>query len=281
MNPLLSTVFLLILSLFTNCLDDSSACNEKIGEVASDVDSMINDTEIQTGLCDGPIMFEDPALEKCVLDFYDMDEDGFISGSSEALGITELYCYTGFQPYSSLSGLECAQNLRLVFLNSGYISDLSPIKSLSRLNTVILNGQKISDISGFVNPKGILNIELFGSPITDVVAEQLRAFTNLKSVALSSTDITSVEALAQLQHLEFISIYHTQVEDIAPLKVLKKLRILQASYAHITDPTVLLALHLKSLYLIGNPIDCEKYADVLAQLRAQTEWNDLDELCPP
>lgn len=169
------------------------------------------------------VIFADPNLETAVRSTLGVPS-GPIS-PTHMLALTELNATT--QNISSLSGLEYATNLTMLFLGSNRISDLTPIAGLTGLTTLNVGYNSIADIT------------------------PLQGLTNLVALILSANDIANVAPLSDLTELNTLLLDNNNVGDVAPIAGLTKLALLFLSGNAIDDATPFAGLVNLSVLSLG------------------------------
>ena len=97
------------------------------------------------------------------------------------------------EPIQNLTGLEFAENLRILRIYGYQISDISVLKDLTNLRVLNLRFNNISDVSA------------------------LAGLTNLTFLSLRFNNISDVSALSGLTKLEYLDIAHNLISDFSPI----------------------------------------------------------------
>ena len=176
---------------------------------------------------------------------------------------------------NALSHLDRVEDLRLLTISDGNLTNLEPLKQLSNLQ--VLTIAPASGITSLEPLKGLKRLEWFGlddAPgLMDL--EPLRSLTGLEQISLASatgitsleplkglasfmrlnlrgaTAITKLEPLMNLTNLRHLNLSHTRVSNLESLRTLTKLVKLDLSNnALITDLESLKGLtNLRELYI--------------------------------
>jgi internalin A len=189
-----------------------------------------------------------------------------------------------------LRGLHGLVNLTL---SSNDIADVQPLAGLTTLPWLDLSRNQIADVTPLSAMTGLTSLTLSGNPVGALGS--LAALPNLAALYLDSCHIGRVDALSTLSTLTTLSLNDNEILDIAPLSRLAGLAGLQLSSNLINDLTPLTGLtHLTlvnlqnnriqtlapldanpglatgaTIYLAGNPIDCQAQAPNIAALRSR------------
>lgn len=159
---------------------------------------------------------------------------------------------------SNLTGLEHANNLRQLVLNTNQISDITTIAELTELRVLSLRSNQITDIRA------------------------LAGLTQLETLFLESNQITDISALTELTQLERLSLFSNRISDISPLRGLTQLDILSLGENQISNINPLSELtQLTELYFWSNQIKDISPLSELTQL--ETLWlgsNQISNLVP-
>ncbi len=135
-----------------------------------------------------------------------------LGSSQDKTSVRDLtYLTPNHEPYASLAGIECLENLEWVSLSYLFpegerpVIDLSPLASLPKLTE--------------------LRLTTIGFSHLEVLADG-----PLRDLALSSVEVDSLEALRGFGQLEQLDLYDVDVSDLAPLSDLDSLRSLTLDY---------------------------------------------------
>ncbi len=103
-----------------------------------------------TGDTSKEIAIKDAKLKKVLLDNYDIDNDKKIT-EQDMINLIDIDAYNC--EIESLSGLEKATNLKVVYLSRNYIKDITPILNLTNIESIELSQNMLTDISCIANAK--------------------------------------------------------------------------------------------------------------------------------
>ena len=159
-----------------------------------------------------------------------------LATENSAAKVTSLYI--GNNPISLLpdfSGLRQLQNLSI---QSAEIKALPSLSSLSDLKYLNLQYNKIADISTL---EGLLITDLYlsGNPLQDSAFSVLRGMP-LTSLSVDNTKFLSAEYLNTLNDLTYFSANYTLLSNLKPLVNLQKLRYLSVYGSQVIDIAPLL-----------------------------------------
>ena len=116
---------------------------------------------------------------------------------------------------TNLTGLEYANNVRTIDLQSNKISDLTPLQNLTSLDTLYLFNNKVSDLTPLQNLTQLTFLNIRENQISDLSPLQnLSQLGILWSGDNPFSDITPLKNLAKLHTFDF---ENTNVEDISIL----------------------------------------------------------------
>jgi Leucine-rich repeat (LRR) protein len=157
------------------------------------------------------------------------------------------------QGISSLTGLECATNLKTLLIGENSIADLTPLKDLTRMETLQAQSNQIQDVSPLRNMVALTNLYLPTNQISDI--GPLAGLTKLTSLTLGYNPIQNVSALRNMTVLTRCDLPSCQITDISPLVGLTKLTRLALASNTIQDVSALRNMNaLTELYLYSNQI---------------------------
>ena len=133
-----------------------------------------------------------------------------------------------------LTGLEFANNLRVLSLPYNPISDITPVASLKRLHHIRLHDTEVTDLSPLAFLHDLEEINVAQTRISDLAP--LAGLKNLKKLDTIHSDISDLSPLAELTNLTRLYLYDCKATDLSPLKSLTNLRWLGLTHTdHISD----------------------------------------------
>jgi internalin A len=156
---------------------------------------------------------------------------GFVT-DADLLNLTELDAqYSGI---SSLSGLEGARYLAILYLDGNSLSDLSPLRGLLQLTSLSLPNNFIRDISPLAGLTNLSYLALGGNSITNLQVF-LSGFSSLASLDLAGNSISNLVFLQSLTQLTALGLDDNWITDLAPLGSLTNLTSLSLQYNLLTN----------------------------------------------
>ena len=197
----------------------------------------------------------DPNLRRAVREALNLPNDSQVT-VQDIRQLTDLRAQnTGIE---NLGGLEYAENLIRLWVDSNPLSDLSPISNCSKLEDLGVGGCGISDIFA------------------------LQGLVNLLGVNLGGNSIHDLQPLNSLKNLEHLLMYQNPISDITPLDNLRKLKRLWAWNCQISDISALQNLsELTELNLAGNQIvDITPLSNLTQITRLSLNHNRIADVLP-
>ncbi len=116
----------------------------------------------------------------------------------ELSGLMELYA--GNNAISNLSPLRAQAFMRILSLSYNRILDISQLKDLTSLLSLDLVGNEIADISAVSGMTDLLRLALGDNAVEDITP--IEPLKLLRIIDLSNNNLTSIDTLATLVHLE-------------------------------------------------------------------------------
>ncbi|PHS03545.1 MAG: hypothetical protein COA78_17695 [Blastopirellula sp.] len=162
-------------------------------------------------------------------------------------------------PFLDLTPIQRLNNIRVLTIGATYVKDLTPLIHLDQLESLyILNNYNLQDYSALPNVR------------------------NLKSLGLSSNQVTDISALSKLSSLKSLKLHYTRVTDFTPLSdltQLEKLEIIQVidrDFSPISDPR-----QLKELEIIRDKVtDLAPFAKLINLRDLELEIPNANDLTP-
>ncbi len=199
-----------------------------------------------------PVHFTNPRLKAAV----ERELSVVDPTPTDMLGLTRLYCTQGWSaedPITSLTGLEYATNLQVLYLRYNQIGDLSALSGLDNLEELDLSQNQISDLGPLAGLDRLISLNLHGNRISDV--SPLAGLESLGVLVLRLNQISDISPLGAVENLWDLDISNNQISDLSPLSALTQLLTLEAFCNQISDLSPLSSVaSLGSLYLSGNQI---------------------------
>ena len=162
-----------------------------------------------------PVAIPDSNLEKAISETLNISDNTPIT-QQEMLQLMTLDIRGS--SIASLTGLEYAVNLEVLYSMNNQITDISPLANLTNLTHLYLGDNALQTI------------------------EPLAGLINLRVLDLYNTGVKDITPLANLTALESLVIIRNMITDISPLVGLKNLKRLQLAENPIQDFTPLLEL---------------------------------------
>ncbi len=239
---------------------DTTTC--RIQVVASDglataQDSSEADFTITGGGVGEEVTFPDPILEAAIRDSIAKPAGPIFK--NELSVITEIIILR--EEISDLTGLEHCENLIILDIMSGAVSNISTLSGMTQLTRLRLDGNQISGIEELANLVNLTHLGLGTNQISDI--SSLSGLTNLITLSLAQNTITDFSLLSGFTSLVELELYSNQITDISFLTPLTNLNILVLFDNQITDISPMLGLtSLTDVWLNSNQItDIETLVD--------------------
>ncbi|MBF2461065.1 LapB repeat-containing protein [Listeria welshimeri] len=122
--------------------------------------------------------------------------------------------------YSDLTGLEVASNLETLSINNTSIQTLAPIKNVESLSYLSVGGDNVTD-STFVDLHALVNLKSINISSKNVSHKVFNSFNKLPNLtylyAQNSMKITDISALASLPALNTLFLQFDGIDDFRPL----------------------------------------------------------------
>lgn len=203
---------------------------------------------------------------------------------------------------NNINGIEQLENLEKLTLSSNQISNIDCLKKLTKLTHLSLSNNQISDITPLSSNSKLEQLDLKGNSLIDgnrnnytkdklekidqigkildnggtisINVEQLKLFTNYKTLDLSSQNLTSLDVLDGMTELTSLNLNANKLTltDAISQNILKnmtKLKSLTLSNNNLSDISVLNSLNnLKVLHLNGNSttLNLKEIEDIISTL---------------
>jgi len=152
----------------------------------------------------------------------------------------------------------------VVLKTTGDLNDLSPLKTLN-VSSLTIQG------AGSIDWSSLLNLPLEKLALTDCRVDSLpmsRTLLRVKSVDLSGSRITNIDALRLVAALEELSLANTYISDLSPLAGSRYLRRLDISGLNPAGIRILATLPLESLTLSPEAITDLSWVQVVRNHRS-------------
>jgi len=179
-------------------------------------------------------------------------------------------------PYSSLTGIECLENLEWVSLSYYFPEgerpeiDLSPLSSLEKLASLSVTTAGVSHLENLAEGP-LRSVRLSWVDLDSL--EPLRDFAELESLELIGLPAADLAPLGGLHALSTLSLEYLPVTSLAPLSGLEELQALSIWSLELQNLAGFVALpKLAELRVIETPLqNLEGIADVPSLLRVHLE----------
>lgn len=167
------------------------------------------------------VLFEEPALETCVKQQLNIDEQTAVTEADMATldGIT---CRD--LGLTTLEPFVFATNLKRIDVSENNISDLTPLAGITSLTTLSVNQNRVEEISA------------------------LSGLTALTEVYLNNNRISSIAAFEGLPQIRALLLQNNKIADLSPLEGMSTLRILYVNGNAIHDLSPLQGIELQTLH---------------------------------
>ena len=193
---------------------------------------------------------------------------------------------------NSISELSSLTNLKSLYLENNYISDITPIENLTNLETLDLANNIIKDISPLENLTSLKRLYLSTNIIEDITPlsglshlEDLNISTNrikeinalsnlngLKKIILSNNRITDISALSNFTTLDECNLYGNKIENLSVLKANTGMTKLYIGNTGISDITEIVQ-NMSNLINFDFQQNSVENIDVLRNLRKIKKMN--------
>ena len=155
---------------------------------------------------------------------------------AKMLSLTKLAVNGQIPPkIESLTGLESATNLTVLWLLNNNISDLTPISGLTSLADLRLEYNNVSDLTPIENLTSLTMLVLSDNAVGDTGIGIIANFTSLTWLNVISNGITDISSLGDLTSLTFLDIANNSISDISILENFTSLTSIEIRGNPITD----------------------------------------------
>jgi internalin A len=218
--------------------------------------------------------FPDPVLDGVVRNYINQPTGDILHG--DLLNIEDFRASD--QNIADLTGMECLEYVRVLYLDGNTISDVSPLGGLIRLESLYLQQNIIGEISA-LNGFGLANLirlRIHENLITDISG--LSGMTSLEYLRMWDNQITDISPLSACTGLRFVGADDNQIGDISALSGKPTLYQLYLRNNQVSDISPLSGLPLCcDSDLSGNNLDCD---DPVTQAVIAEHGDDLVTDCP-
>ncbi|TSB45718.1 leucine-rich repeat domain-containing protein [Alkalicoccobacillus porphyridii] len=179
---------------------------------------------------------------------------------------------------SSLEGIQYAEKLRSLYLNTSELIDISQLAGLTSLSELSLGHNKVSDISAIKNLTKLTYLSLYNNSISDI--SSLKDLLILESLDLDNNSITNLDALAEMTELSRLDLANNEIKDIAALTNLKNVTYLRLGNNEIAGIKALSDMtQLEELYLQNNQVEDISPLKNITNLRdLHLSWNQISNI---
>ena len=167
-------------------------------------------------------------LNKLDLSCYDLNE--YIKEKERIPSLTLLSNPCSESSLVDISFVKGMRNLTRLSLNNNSIIDMTPVEHLQKLLRLELSNNKIKDITGATVTSPLEKLYLNNNEITEI-SDNLASWKRLRTLNLGFNDIQDFgSSISQLQHLEEVHLYDTNLKNLVPLKGLSYLSSLNIGH---------------------------------------------------
>jgi Leucine-rich repeat (LRR) protein len=215
---------------------------------------------LSTAVAQNPVHFSDPNLKAAVEDALWIEDPT----SADMLSLRELSCVS--RGVTNITGLEKAENLRVLNLRFNQISDISPLSGLSNLQNLSLSRNQVNSLSPLSGLDRLRNLDLHGNDLSNISV--LSGLPNLQTLILRFNQLSNISALSELTNLQNLDLHENLLSDISALSGLTNLQNLDLYDNQLSNISVLSGLtKLRDLDLRFNQIDDISALSNLTDLR--------------
>jgi Leucine-rich repeat (LRR) protein len=139
-----------------------------------------------------------------------------------------------------LSPLEGLSKLELLVLGDAQVEDLTSLEDLSRLKMLDLHGTRVKDLSPLRKLSRLTYLDLRNTPVKNlkILTPVPEGQVHSSSAAKDAQAIERNDQSAGLEHLEFLFLSNTPVEDLTPLKDLAQLKVLSLKGVRVSEKQI-------------------------------------------
>ena len=176
-------------------------------------------------------------INKLTITFSNCEKESTLNIIKNMTNLTNLNL-RGNELGNSISALGSLTNLKYLYLENNYISDITAIGNLTNLETLDLANNIIKDISPLENLTNLKRLYLSTNIIEDITPisglsnlidlnistnriKEINALSNLnglKKIILSNNRITDISALSNFTTLDECNLYGNKIENLSVLK---------------------------------------------------------------
>ncbi|MDR1823040.1 MucBP domain-containing protein [Lactococcus lactis] len=154
---------------------------------------------------------------------------------------------------SSLTGLEFATNLSVLYIPKSEVSDITPLAKCTKLTQLYLMFSKIDNIAPLKNLNNLFNLHLDSNPFTDY--SPIAGLTNIEEFGSRHSNIKNISFLSNWSKIKLLYLWDNDISDFSLISNLTNLKTLELSYNDINDSSLLINYPLLTqIYLDGNNI---------------------------
>ncbi|MCD7802344.1 MAG: leucine-rich repeat domain-containing protein [Clostridiales bacterium] len=154
---------------------------------------------------------------------------------------------------SSISWMEGAPSLSLVYLNDNQIQSLEPLATVTKLSRLEMENNQVQELTGLESHDSLSVLDLSGNQLTDV--SLLGEIESLTTLDISDNQISDVSALSGCKSIENLYMNDNQIDSLSLCQEMIHLETLEAMNNQISELTGLENVtQLKSVWLSGNQI---------------------------
>lgn len=181
---------------------------------------------------------------------------------------------------SSLTGLEFATNLSVLYIPKSEVSDIAPLAKCKKLTQLYLMFSKIDNITPLKNLNNLFNLHLDSNPFTDY--SPIAGLTNIEEFGSRHSNIKNISFLSNWSKLKLLYLWDNDISDFSLISNLTNLKTLELSYNDINDSSLLINYPLLTqIYLDGNNIsDISPLSDINSLQYLSIFGNHISDISP-
>lgn len=134
---------------------------------------------------------------------------------------------------NSIEGIQYLNQLNILILQEGNISDIRPLSDLKSLTTLVISSQQISDVRPLSGLTNLTILQINQNQISDI--SPLSGLINLTNLQINQNQISEIKPLSGLTNITSLNMAQNKINDINSLSGLRNLRALYMSNNNISD----------------------------------------------
>ncbi len=241
--------------------------------LATETIEVKNDSELETN----KVNFADSNLENVIKEKLAITYDSIIT--EEDLSGLETLDISG-KNIKSLAGLEHAVNLKNIYMNNNYITDINPLRGLD-LEEIELSSNLITKLTPLTTQKNLKLLNVADNPILDLTI--ILELPSLSAVYISESNINDLESIHLLDELREKNIIvrtypsdvnNESVEDDALNPHIKNVETLNVAHDTTTDEEITIPdRQLENI--LRNHLRLSEDDPITKEGLAKLEWLDI------